>query len=412
LRAESTPTSPPPPPADAAAPSKPWTRVSLGAALRGGCGYAGQLAELSHDDFVAAVERHGGRYVPYAHGARMGVLVVGGAGLPLTAAGEPVDLRGRPAIEERSFLDLLGEAAADDGLYSAAQLAQVLGVPEARLRAWVKAGLLVPRGGRHGVARFDFRQASRVRTLCDLTAAGVGVATLRRSLKQLQAWLPRGEGKQDEFADPLAKLAVLERNGPLLVRLESGALAEVDGQMHLSFEPPGDREHDPTQPLQMPQFRLTVGPQSAADWHEQAVAQERAGLLGEAEASYRKALQVGGPDPQICFDLAHLLATTNRGEAAAERYQQVVELDPRRGDAWNNLGILLADAGRAAPAADAFRQAIALDADDPLAHYNLADTLEALGFPADAADHWRAYLRLDPTTSAWAEHARARLRSG
>ena len=293
-------------------------------------------------------------------------------------------------------MQTLGIAPSDGNLFTARTLAELLNIPEARINAWAKAGLIKPAGDQCGVARFEFRQAAIARSLSEMTAAGVTIDKLRRTLRQLQQRMP-------DLTEPLQQLTILEHNGPLLVRLETGDLAEVTGQMQLQF----DRLPQP-EPIQL---RLVPTLTSAADWHERAIEQERAGMLAEAEQSYREALMVGGPTPQFAFDLANVLVKLGKKPRAIERYLQAVELDPDYAAAWNNIGILQADLGDLNSACDAFRRALALTPDDPRVHYNLADALDTMGFLEEARRHWQTYLRHDPMGSPWSDHARARLRA-
>jgi Flp pilus assembly protein TadD len=374
-----------------------WTLKSLRAALAGGVSYVGQLADLSHDDFVEAVEQHGGRYVRYSNHAHLSAIVVGAAGLPVLSNGELTPLPSDRLISESQFTRLLGwDVRKEQDVYTTTMSAQLLGVPEARISAWAKAGLIQPVRVDHGVMWFEFRQLAVARTLSDLTASGVTVGQLRRTLRQLQQKMP-------DLKEPLQQLTILEHNGPLLVRLECGELSEVTGQMHLGFD-------DQPQP-QPVQLRLIPSLVTAADWHEQGVEQERAGMLAEAEESYRQALRVGGPDAQMTFDLACVLTKLGKTLQAIERLQQVLELDPEHADAWNNLGIILSETGELRGACEALRYSLRISPDDPKAHFNLADTLEMMGLEKDAQQHWRMYLRHDPAGSTWANHARARLRS-
>lgn len=360
-----------------------------------GVSYYGPLDQLSHDDFSEILTRHGGRYVRYARHAPFALLVLGEGDLPLTPAGDLIDFGRRAVMAEGAFLAALGEraeAAEADQSFTLPALSDLLKVPQPRLLAWAKAGLLRPRASDHGVLRFDLRHAATARTLVGLTDAGVGAARLRRSIKKLGPWLP-------DLDEPRRQLAVLERAGPLLSQLESGDPRDAGG----ASEPRADSHGPQSFPLFggfVPRLR------TAADWHEQGVSQEQAGLLAEAADSYRQALLAGGPDAQVCFDLAHVLAELGRKEQASERYRQVTEIDPRRADAWNNLGVLLADLGDAAAAVDAFRRAVRIDPLDADAQYNLADALDDAGAGRESAEQFRRYLRMRPFPSAHAEHAR------
>jgi tetratricopeptide (TPR) repeat protein len=373
-----------------------WTANRLKRCLKGGAvAYVGYLANLAHDELTELVEQHGGRMAPSPHTA--GLIVIGGAGLPVTTTGSAIAFDTSDVITERRFTELLcPDCETDRDGYTVEALAEVLGIPAARVTAWAKAGLIRPQTIEHGVMRFDFGAAGVARTLVNLTAAGVRIDTLRKTLQKLRTTLP-------ELDEPLRQLATLERNGPLLFRLETGDLAAVDGQLQMDFDHHGVAGVIDPEPIQL---RLVPAERTAHEWHALAVEQEQNGLLTEAEKSYRQALAAGGPNAKIAFDLAHLLAETGRLAEARERYHQVVEIDPDCVDAWNNLGILHADAGDLPAAADAFRAALRLAPDDARAHYNLADALQDLGLAAEAAPHWSHYLRLAGDASPQSDYAR------
>jgi len=374
---------------------------------------AGTLASMSREEFVEIVEAHGARVVFGPPAAGVALLVVGQKDWLLNKDGT-LDLRLRQTrvrqrrgdvrlavTSEDQFLAALGLERYREvvhPLYTTATLCEVLGVAPGRVRAWVKAGLIRPAETRDGVWHFDFRQASAAKTLCDLARSGVTLGRLRRSLEQLRVWLPEADA-------PLHQLSLLE-NGQVMFRLSEGELAEADGQLWIDFELPGATR--PTTETKTPVMRLHAGPATASQWYEQGVEQAAAGYHAEAAESYRQALMLGGPDAQVCFDLAHALAAMGHRERAAERYAQAVELRPTFGDAWNNMATLLSELGHRDEACEAFRRALSIDPTDYRARYNLADTLDELGRTEEAAEHWRLYLRYD-ATSAWADHARAQL---
>lgn len=394
------PTSPPtsPPPTPQATPP-----ADLPALIDGGTvAFVGRLGDVTPDQLQEAVETLGGRLVPSRAGEPVDVLVIGEGELPLTPEGDPALPLPRSAqtrvISEGDFLQELRLATDDQApvrLFTLDSLSDLLHEPAAKVKAWYQAGLIRPAIIQHGIPRFEFRQVAAARMLAELTAAGVTTAKLRQSLDRLKKWLP-------DIQQPLEQLDVLERAGSLLVRLEEGDLAELDGQLQMQY----DREAEAPEPLQL---RLVPGPRSAGDFHEQGVDQERHGLLEEAEDSYRRALRAGGPDGAICFDLAHVLQAQGKLLQALERYLQVVEIDPRQADAWNNMGVVLGELDRHEPAVEAFREALKIDPESSRAHYNLADALETLGQAPRALEHWRAYLKLAPGPDMWADHARRRV---
>jgi tetratricopeptide (TPR) repeat protein len=74
-----------------------------------------------------------------------------------------------------------------------------------------------------------------------------------------------------------------------------------------------------------------------------------------------------------------VLADLGHAEAAAERYRQVIELDPQYAAAWNNLGLSLAETGNGDEAIEACRRAVAIDGQSVDALFNLADALHETG---------------------------------
>ena len=258
------------------------------------------------------------------------------------------------------------------GRFTLAQLADLLKSPRQRVRAWLLAGLIRPVAQAHGVCYFDFRQVAAAKTLCDLTGAGVGIQRIRRSLRQLRKWLPG-------VHEPLDQLAILEKNGRLLIRLESG-LVEPSGQLCFDF---GDDA-----------AILGVQPIGAEEWFQLGSQHEQDGALDDAIHAYRQALLVGGPDADACFNLASALYASGQKEEASERDRQTVEIDPALADAWNNLGVLLSEIDRPHEAEIALCKAIQLGFAD--AHFNLARLLDHCERPAEARAHWTEFVRVQP----------------
>jgi tetratricopeptide (TPR) repeat protein len=363
--------------------------------------FTGRLASMTRKEAAKLVRDFGGRLVPQVNGTTS-FLIVGHEGWPLRKDGRLSRklqkahlLQGRghavSVLSEEDLLARLGlEARRADvrRLHSAVDLSELLGVPGNRLRAWMNAGLIHPVESRHGIAYFDFRQVAGARTLCDLIKAGVSSERIRRSLDHLQRWT----GIIDE---PMSQLAILEKDGALLVRV-GDALADPTGQLLLDFG-----EELAEQSVEFPAEGL-----SADQWFDLGCRHEDAGRLREAEGAYRQALLAGGPDAVCCFNLANVLYALDRKPEAAERLHQAVELEPQDAAAWYNLGKVLRSIKRFQEAKAAFEGAVQLGYPD--AHYDLADLLDELGEHEEARRHWQAYLQQDQH-SRWARYARSRL---
>ncbi|MBC8106581.1 MAG: tetratricopeptide repeat protein [Anaerolineae bacterium] len=266
--------------------------------------------------------------------------------------------------------------------YSIDELAEIVGVPLADVSKWVSRGLLVPSADHE---RFHFQQLSRAQTLRDLVASGASLKKLRDAMSRFSASLTTSPS------------TVVCNDGQVFARLQNGELMSPVGQLQMDFAP--DVEPLPLSSRQ---------PQSAAQWYECGIAHEIDGRLALSIDCYREALLAGGPDTEICFALAHALAETGAMAQAAERYGQVVEMDPKQADAWNNLGVALCELKRHDEACRAFRHALELKPDDAGARFNLADALDETGNASAAQPHWQAYLRHD-RSSERAAYARRRL---
>lgn len=199
-----------------------------------------------------------------------------------------------------------------------AQVCGLLNVRRERLRSWIEASLLQPAESHHGVDYFDFPQVTGLKTLCELSCAGASAKVLRQSLEHLRTWMPN-------LDRPLEQLALLERDGQLMVRLDEGQLAETTGQLQFDFE--ASILPEPSQNVR-----------TAEEWFELGCIEEEAERWMEAVAAYRQALSLGGPDPITCFNLGNVLYALDQKGQAAERFRQAVELQADFVEAWNNLG--------------------------------------------------------------------------
>src|SRR5438552_245242 len=201
--------------------------------------FTGRLASTTRAQAAVLVRAYGGEWLSLVT-RRTSMLVVGQDGWPLGKDGRLTRKlqkarwlqRSQPLtiVTEAEFLTRLGldSPAGSLSRLSTAQLSRVLHVSGDRIRAWVQLDLLRPTESVHGVHYFDFQQARWAKTLSDFVLTGVTPDRIRRSLEQLKAWLP-------DLDRPLAQLAVLERDGRLLVRLREGQLAEPTGQGLFDF---------------------------------------------------------------------------------------------------------------------------------------------------------------------------------
>jgi protein O-GlcNAc transferase len=87
-------------------------------------------------------------------------------------------------------------------------------------------------------------------------------------------------------------------------------------------------------------------------------------------------------------------------------YRRVLELNPAHAPALTNLGVIAARRGDLVAATQLYQDALAVNPGQLDAHFNLGNLLRKLGKPVDAAAAYQAVIRIDPT------HPRAHLNLG
>lgn len=291
--------------------------------------------------------------------------------------------------------------------YTAAMLAELVGVEVSRVRGWQRRGWIVPVEERHRLAYFDFTEVTVARQLAALHRAGATSRWIGRRLAEIAARFP-------DVRRPLAELALVLDGRSLLVRRGSD-LVEPRGQLRFDFDAllPGDEA--PSSPTIASPAVLLAGrslaaaeraaPEQLTAW---AAELDEAGDLAAAADMYRAALAAGGPRPEICFQLGEALYRLGDVTAARERYYMALELDEDYVEARANLGCVLLDLGEKELAASAFAGALRSHEAYADVQLHLARTLDELGRPEEALPHWRRFLDLAPD-SPWADEAHHRL---
>jgi Flp pilus assembly protein TadD len=124
--------------------------------------------------------------------------------------------------------------------------------------------------------------------------------------------------------------------------------------------------------------------------------QDHLGRYDEAEAAYRRAMELDPKDARPWFDLGNLLQDhLGRYDEAEAAYRRVMELDPKDARPWNNLGNLLQDhLGRYDEAEAAYRRAMDLDPADPFPVANLARLLARQDQGESASEVFRQVIAL------------------
>jgi tetratricopeptide (TPR) repeat protein len=291
--------------------------------------------------------------------------------------------------------------------YTAAMLAELVGVHVSRVRSWQRRGWLIPIEQTHRLAYFDFTELTVARQLAALHRAGAKPAQIVRKLGEIARQF-------HDIQRPLAELNLVLDGRTLLVR-RGDDLLEPGGQLRMDFDAltPGI-EDEPPATIPSPAIFLAprssafadqVPPDQLARW---AAELDEAGDLRTAAEMYRAALAAAGPQPELCFQLAEVLYRAGDLSAARERYFAALELDENYLEARANLGCVLLDLGEKDLAVAAFEGALQLHEAYADVHYHLARTLEQLGRGHEAKSHWARFAELAPD-SPWADEATERV---
>jgi hypothetical protein len=274
----------------------------------------GRLLSMTRPEAVAALEAVGARYAA-APTEATALLVYGASGPPLGLDGRPTHAlrtarelaeRGVPIhiVPEERWLELAGrgdERAELSRLYTAAQLARILDIEPARLRAWVRHGLVKPVEVVRRLAFFAYRDVVQARSLAELSRRGVGPRALAASLALLRRWLTDDE-------QPLARLET-SVEGALFVRLDDGSWAEPSGQLVLDFDPPDETPSPASSAALAPRVaahaRTAPAPSSPApaldDWYERGVRAEGATPEADGPGPLRRSSRSQSTRPVICI---------------------------------------------------------------------------------------------------------------
>lgn len=372
--------------------------------------FIGRLGSMAKRDAAQLARQHGATVVDRAD-ASTHLAVIGEEELPVPDAGleEWFDEPARDAIE-RGTLEVLSETqfwqrlglvdAAHDvqRLYTPAMLADLLNVPVAVVRRWRRRGLIVPVREVRRLPYFDFQEVATARRLAELLAAGISPKQIEKKLASLAKLLPGVER-------PLAQLSIMVEGKEILLRQGDGLL-EPGGQLRFDFDaadfdaPPAGATIRLPEPSPVPTTPEAMC-LAAAELEEDDQLQAAADM-------YRAAMAAGGPNPEICFQLAELLYRLGDAAGARERYYVAIELDEDYVEARANLGCVLDEMGERELAVAAFRGALRYHGDYADVHYHLARVLDELGRRQEAEERWRSFLDLAPN-SLWADEARQRL---
>ena len=284
-------------------------------------------------------------------------------------------------------------------LFSSGEISRLLGISQARLRTFDRAGVVSPTGRRRGRRAYSFSDLIALRTAQSLLERRVRLRDVTRAVGALKRSLPK-------VTRPLQELRIVSDGQHVIVHTTDGAFEPLTGQMVLDFEVKALRD-DVVRVL-----RPSAGRERARTAYELYL---RASQLDEdplsmddAELLYREAISL---DPWLAIaytNLGNIRFRRHDADAAEVLYKKALEIDGRQPEAQYNLGYVMLERGQPELSVPLFHGAIEADPKFADAYFNLAMAYEQIGETSKARPFWKSYIALEPS-GTWTEIAKRHL---
>jgi tetratricopeptide (TPR) repeat protein len=270
--------------------------------------------------------------------------------------------------------------------YTSRDVAKLLGLTVAQVRAFARDGFLSPGRRTRGALQFSFQDLVILRTAKALVAARIPTRRIRGALRKLRHELPRGRS--------LAELRIVAEGDRILVSDGAAVWNPESAQLRLDFAVSDLASRAaPIARRTAQAARAAERDLDAEDWYELGLELE-AVAPAEARDAYRRALELDAHHAHAHVNLGRLLHEEGLITEAERHYRLALREQPDHATAAFNLGIALEDLDRPADAIEAYRIALATDPRLADAHYNVARLYEQAGKKAAALRHLSMYRRL------------------
>lgn len=267
--------------------------------------------------------------------------------------------------------------------YRTRDVAHMLGLSQAQVRGYARAGFVKAARGRRGELRFSFQDLVLLRAASGLLAARVPPRRVLRALARLRDQLPAGRS--------LAGVRVSAEGDRVVVRDGRAVWQPETGQALLDFQVADLAAR--VAPLLRRAGSAGNEALSAEEWYAWGCDLED-GAPEQARETYRRALELDPSHAGARLNLGRLLHEAGDLAGAESHYRAVLAV---RGDdavALFNLGVALEDRGEAVEALAAYERALASEPGLADAHHNAARLCERLGRRREAFRHLAAYRKL------------------
>jgi len=243
-------------------------------------------------------------------------------------------------------------------VFRTTEVARILGVTPARVRALARVGPRRPQRSGRGLA-FAFQDLVLLRAAHSLLLASVPPTRVRRALSELSRQLPANR--------PLSGVRVYADGRHVVARAGGTSWKPESGQLVFSFG--------------VDELARAAGVVVPVERQRSQSALSKSQREREATIWFERALTLEGKSNRIGAKLA---------------YERALRLDAELSDAYINLGRLVHEDGNAVEAGRLYHLAIEHAPDDPIGHYNLALSLEDQDNALAAIKHYQQALEIDP----------------
>lgn len=141
---------------------------------------------------------------------------------------------------------------------------------------------------------------------------------------------------------------------------------------------------------------IAADPSAAAPYYCKGRLWDLAGRLDQAEASYRKVLDLDPGNARAHNNLGYVLALQSRHDEALVCYRQALQLDPGLAEANQNFAGLTSDVQARETAINAYLVQIRNNPADARAHLNLSKIYAGQGRNTEAMENLDRSIELDP----------------
>jgi tetratricopeptide (TPR) repeat protein len=269
--------------------------------------------------------------------------------------------------------------------YSTREVAELLGLSAARVRALARSGIVTPQRNPSGHASYSFQDLVLLRTAKGLIDAKVPSRRINKALQALASQLPTDK--------PLSAVRVQIDGDRVIVRDSNNSWEPESGQTLLDFtvRELGER----VAPLARDSVQRAMRAASTVDdlFHA-ALESEQIGENAEAEHAYRNVIAADYGHVAAYINLGRLRHVARALDEAERLYRRALELEPGHPTARFNLGVVLEDRGATTEAIEQYLEAVRIDPRVADVHFNLARLYQQTGDQQAALRHFSRFRAL------------------